>query len=89
MNLAAGNYKTGALKPSSFNMRFVLETSKNTAANKLLSDTHMALELCERQKQADEDFAAFQKIVSRSTYNYGSNSAYPLNRYPTPRTVSI
>jgi hypothetical protein len=89
MNLAAGNYKTGALKPSSFNMRFILETSKNVAANKLLSDKHMAFELCEQQKQADEDFVIFQKIISRSASSYGSNSAYPLKRYPTPRTVSI
>jgi chemotaxis signal transduction protein len=89
MNLAAGSYKHGALLPSTFNMRFVLEMSKNIAAIKILSDTHLAFELCERQKQEDEDFAAFQKIISRSTNSYDSNFIHPLKRYPTPRTVSI
>lgn len=39
--------------------------SKKVAANELLSDTHLAFDICEREKQADTDFAAFQEITSQ------------------------
>jgi hypothetical protein len=65
MNLAAGAFKRGAPSQTSFNMRFVLEIPKNTFANKFLSDSHLALNLCEERKRMDDDFAAFRKIVSR------------------------
>jgi hypothetical protein len=89
MNLAAGCYKTRAFKPASFNMRFVLEIPDNVDASELLSNTHVAYELREQQKQADADFAAFREIISRSVDCYDSNQAHSLMRYPTPRTVSM
>jgi hypothetical protein len=66
MNLAAGSYKAGALKPSTFNMGFILEIPDSAAARELLAETHTAYDLCEQQKQADADFAVFREIVSRS-----------------------
>ena len=89
MNMAAGSYKTGIAKPSTFNIRFVLQISNNVAANVLLSDTHMAFELCEQNQQADVDYAAFRDIVSGSANKCRSNHVQPLKRYPTPRTVSM
>jgi chemotaxis signal transduction protein len=89
MNLAAGSYKTGIAKPSTFNMRFVIEIYNNVAANIFLSDTHMAFELCEQKKQADADFLAFRDIVCGSVDKQRSNRAQTLKRYPTPRIVSM
>lgn len=66
MNLAAGNYRTKVLRPSTFNMRFVLNLFEKVVMNELLSDTHMALDLCEREKQAELDFTTFRDIVSKS-----------------------
>ncbi|MEJ2701167.1 MAG: chemotaxis protein CheW [Sedimentisphaerales bacterium] len=65
MNLAAGVYGRSAPSQTSFNMRFVLEISKNTFANKFLADTHLALSACEERKRMEDDFTAFRKIVSR------------------------
>ena len=65
MNLAAGAYKHGVLKQTSFNMRFVLEIPKSSFANKFLANSHLALSLCEEQKRMDDDFATFRRIISR------------------------
>jgi hypothetical protein len=65
MNLAAGAYNHGALKGTTFNMRFVLKIPKSAFANKFLADSHLALSLCEEQKRMDDDFAIFRKIHSR------------------------
>ena len=65
MNLAAGAYQYGALRQTSFNMRFVLETPKSALAGKFLADSHLALSLCEEQKRMEDDFATFRKIISR------------------------
>jgi hypothetical protein len=51
MNLAAGSYKSGVLKPSTFNMRFVLDMPSNTAATALLFDTHLQVNLCGQPRQ--------------------------------------
>jgi chemotaxis signal transduction protein len=89
MNLAAGSYKTGIVKPSTFNMHFVLEIYNNVTANILLSDAHVAFDLFEQKKQADVDFAAFREIISGSFDKCRSKRVQPLKRYPTPRMVSI
>jgi chemotaxis signal transduction protein len=89
LNLAAGSYKTAVVKPSTFNMRFVLEIYNNFTGNILLSNTHVAFDLYEQKKQADADFAAFRVIVSGSLNACRSNRVQPLKRYPTPRMVSI
>lgn len=65
MNLATGMYNNRMARPSTFNMRFVLETSDSDAARELLSDTHLTFDLCAREKQAEADYAAFQEITSR------------------------
>ena len=65
MNLAADAYKHGAVKGTSFNMRFVLEIPKSAFASKFLADSHSAFDLCEEQKRMDNDFATFRKILSR------------------------
>jgi hypothetical protein len=65
MNLATGSYKTMALKTLPFNIRFILKVLKRADAYKLLSDTHMSINLREQQKQADADFIAFSEIVGR------------------------
>jgi hypothetical protein len=67
MNLAAGMYKNGTAEPSTYNIRFVLEMSDTVATEQLLSNTHLAFDLGERQKQADADYAAFQEITSQLT----------------------
>ncbi len=64
MNLAAGSYGGGALVPSTVNMSFVTKMLDKAAANDLLSDTHFAFDLYAREKQAEADFALFQKIAS-------------------------
>jgi chemotaxis signal transduction protein len=65
MNLATGSYKTMPLKTLPFNMRFVLKVLKKAVVDKLLSDTHMSINLRVQQKQANEDYAAFREIVGR------------------------
>jgi len=60
VDLAAGNFKSKTNKPS-FNMYFILQIPKKVNMNRLLSDSHLELLSLERQKQADEDFAAFEK----------------------------
>jgi hypothetical protein len=65
MNLAAGAYKHGALKGTTFNMRFVLEIPKSAFAKKFLADSHSALNLCEEQKRTEDDFATFKRLISR------------------------
>ena len=53
MNLATGNYKNMALKTSPFNIRFILKLLKRADTYKLLSDTHISINLHEQQKQAN------------------------------------
>ncbi len=65
MNLAAGSYKTMALKTLTFNIRFVLKVLKKADTYELLSDTHMSINLREQQKQANADFVAFSEIAGR------------------------
>lgn len=65
INLATGNYKTMAMRSLSFNIRFVVRILKKANACKLLSDTHISINLCEQQKQANADFVAFSEIVTR------------------------
>ena len=65
MNLAVDAYKHGALKGTTFNMRFVLELPNSAFASKFLADSHLAFNLCEEQKRMDNDFATFRKILSR------------------------
>jgi chemotaxis signal transduction protein len=65
INLVAGSYKTSIMKPSTFNMRFVLKILKKADADSLLSDTHTSINLRERQKQANADFIAFREIVGK------------------------
>ena len=69
INLTAGSYKTSAVKPSTFNMRFVLKMLKKADADKLLSDTHISINFQEQQKQANADFNAFREIVARGLVN--------------------
>lgn len=88
VNLAAGSYASGTSTPPSFNMRFVIERSDNSAAHELLSETHMALDLRERRKQDDEDFAAFDRIVSASTRRRVSQSSQPSKEHHQHRTAS-
>jgi hypothetical protein len=64
-NLAADSYKTTALKNSTFNMRFIINLLKKADTDKLLSDTHMSINLREQQIQANADFIAFSEIVER------------------------
>jgi chemotaxis signal transduction protein len=64
-NLAAGSYMSPALKTSTFNMLFIINVLEKNDADKLLSDTHMSINLREQQKQANADFIAFSEIVER------------------------
>ena len=54
LNLAAGSYRTGSFKPSTFNMRFVVKMSGNAAMTGLLVDTHTAFRFSEEHKQAKD-----------------------------------
>ena len=65
LNLAAGAYTQGAVKGTSFNMRFILEIPTSTFANKFLADSHRALDLCEEKERMEDDYATFRKILSR------------------------
>lgn len=65
MNLAAGSYKFADPRECPFNIRFILEISRNDAVNDFLADSHFKLSLCERQKRIDDDFSAFKEIASR------------------------
>jgi len=60
INLNSANQKQKVNLLSS-NMQFVLKLPKKTHLNRLLNYSHAELIWCERQKQADEDFAAFEK----------------------------
>ena len=70
INLAAGNCNSKT-KRLSLNMRFVLKLPKKAGFNRLLNLSHLELLWRERQKQADEDFASFEKKlkdkIARST----------------------
>ena len=65
MNLVTDSYKNMDLKTLPFNIRFVHEVLRRADAYKLLSDTHMSINLREQEKQANADFIAFSKIVER------------------------
>jgi hypothetical protein len=58
-----------ASKTLPFNIRFVHKVLKKADTYKLLSDTHMSINLREQEKQADADFVAFSEIVERELVN--------------------
>ena len=65
MNLAAGGCSPANLKRLTFNAQFIHGLSKYPEADEFLTDSHLTLSMCEKQKCLEDDFITFRDITSR------------------------
>lgn len=65
MNLVTGGHTSTNLKKLSFNGQFIHGLSKYPEAGEFLTDSHLTLNICKKQKYLEDDFVAFKQITSK------------------------